>query len=123
MSTAAPSQPDRNQRRASLYRLIWRWHFYAGLFCIPFVLALSLSGSIYLFRPQIDALLDSPYNQVQAEAARRPLSEQVQAALALVPGGVLNAYQRPDRGHASAGRQGQIAVAGVRRSGDGQGAA
>ncbi|MGO3562008.1 PepSY-associated TM helix domain-containing protein [Pseudomonas helleri] len=96
MSTAAPSQPDRNQRRASLYRLIWRWHFYAGLFCIPFVLALSLSGSIYLFRPQIDALLDSPYNQVQAEAARRPLSEQVQAALALVPGGVLNAYQRPD---------------------------
>src|SRR5450830_914252 len=82
--------------RAGLYRLIWRWHFYAGLFCIPFVLALSLSGSIYLFRPQIDALLDSPYNRVQADAPRRPISEQVQAALALVPGGVLNAYQLPD---------------------------
>jgi len=82
--------------RAGLYRLIWRWHFYAGLFCIPFVLALSLSGSIYLFRPQIDALLDSPYNRVQADAPRRPISEQVEAALALVPGSVLNAYQLPD---------------------------
>ena len=59
--------------RAALYRLIWRWHFYAGLFCIPFILALSLTGSIYLFRPQIDALLDSPYNQVDATAARLPV--------------------------------------------------
>ena len=82
--------------RAALYRLIWRWHFYAGLFCIPFVLALSLTGSIYLFRPQIDALLDSPYNQVDAAAARLPVSEQVRAALAAVPGARLNAYQLPD---------------------------
>jgi uncharacterized iron-regulated membrane protein len=96
MTTSTPVPSDRNQRRAALYRLIWRWHFYAGLFCIPFVLVLSLSGSIYLFRPQIDALLDSPYNHILVEAARRPLSEQVQAALALVPGGVLNAYQLPD---------------------------
>ncbi len=82
--------------RAALYRLIWRWHFYAGLFCIPFILALSLTGSIYLFRPQIDALLDSPYNQVDAAAARLPVSEQVRAALAAVPGARLNAYQLPD---------------------------
>lgn len=82
--------------RAALYRLIWRWHFYAGLFCIPFILALSLTGSIYLFRPQIDALLDSPYNQVDASAARLPVSEQVRAALAAVPGARLNAYQLPD---------------------------
>ena len=96
MSTFTSAPTATSQRRSALYRLIWRWHFYAGLFCIPFVLALSLSGSIYLFRPQIDALLDSPYNHIRVEAARRPLGEQVQAALALVPGGVLNAYQLPD---------------------------
>lgn len=83
-------------RRAALYRLIWRWHFYAGLFCIPFVLALSLTGSVYLFRPQIDAWLDAPYNHVGADAPRRPVSEQVRAALAAVPGTVLNAYQLPE---------------------------
>ena len=29
------------------YRTIWRWHFYAGLFVLPFILLLSLSGSIF----------------------------------------------------------------------------
>ena len=28
--------------RMPLYRTIWRWHFYAGLFVIPFILILSL---------------------------------------------------------------------------------
>ncbi|MDF3931135.1 PepSY-associated TM helix domain-containing protein [Pseudomonas citronellolis] len=88
--------------RAALYRLIWRWHFYAGLFCIPFILALSLTGSVYLFRPQIDAWLDSPYNQVDANATRLPPSEQVRAALAAVPGARLNAYQLPEGPHDAA---------------------
>ena len=34
---------------AALYRTIWRWHFYAGLFVLPFILILSVTGSIYLF--------------------------------------------------------------------------
>ena len=42
------------------YRIIWRWHFYAGLFCLPFIVVLSLSGAVYLFKPQIDAFLDRP---------------------------------------------------------------
>ena len=24
------------------YRAVWRWHFYAGLFCIPFVIVLAM---------------------------------------------------------------------------------
>jgi uncharacterized iron-regulated membrane protein len=36
------------------YRTVWRWHFYAGLFCIPFVIWLATTGSIYLFKPQIE---------------------------------------------------------------------
>ena len=26
------------------YRALWRWHFHAGLFCIPFVIVLALTG-------------------------------------------------------------------------------
>lgn len=78
-----------------LYRLIWRWHFYAGLFCIPFVLWLATTGSIYLFKPQIEALLDRPYDRIEAALPRVPVSRQVAAALAVVPGGVLNAYELP----------------------------
>jgi uncharacterized iron-regulated membrane protein len=84
------------ERRArDVYRLIWRWHFYAGLFCIPFVLWLATTGSIYLFKPQIEALFDRPYDHVDALATRMPPSAQVAAALAAVPGGTLNAYELP----------------------------
>lgn len=39
------------------YRTVWRWHFYAGLFVIPFMLLLAITGSIYLFKPQLDTLM------------------------------------------------------------------
>lgn len=76
------------------YRLLWRWHFYAGLFCLPFVLWLACTGLIYLFKPQIEPLLEQRYAQVAA-APWQPVSAQVTAALAAVPGTVLNAYQVP----------------------------
>ena len=85
--------PDRRSRDA--YRLVWRWHFYAGLFCLPFVLWLACTGSIYLFKPQIEAWLDRPYDRIDAQAPRVAPSSQVAAALAVVPGGVLNAYELP----------------------------
>ena len=43
---------------ATAYRTIWRWHFYAGLLCLPLVLWLAVTGPIYLFKPQVDAWLD-----------------------------------------------------------------
>jgi uncharacterized iron-regulated membrane protein len=93
--------PDRRSRDA--YRLVWRWHFYAGLFCLPFVLWLACTGSIYLFKPQIEAWLDHPYDRIDAQAPRVAPSMQVAAALAVVPGGVLNAYELP-ASHTSAAR-------------------
>ncbi len=38
----------------TLFRTLWRWHFYAGLFVIPFVIVLATSGTVFLFKPQID---------------------------------------------------------------------
>ena len=76
---------------------VWRWHFYAGLFCVPFVLWLSLTGSIYLFRPQIEAWLDRPYAAVaDAAAPRATPAAQVAAAVRAVPGAVLHRYELPD---------------------------
>ena len=78
------------------YRTVWRWHFYAGLVCIPFVLWLATTGSLYLFKPQIDAWLDRPYDSLDTRGPSRPPSAQVEAALKAIPGGVLNAYQLPE---------------------------
>jgi uncharacterized iron-regulated membrane protein len=50
------------QQRNALYRTIWRWHFYAGLFVMPFILILSVTGAIYLFKPQIDRWEERKYH-------------------------------------------------------------
>jgi uncharacterized iron-regulated membrane protein len=85
-----------NKRRAwPSYRAVWRWHFYAGLFCIPFVLWLATTGSIYLFKPQVEAWLDRPYDHLALEGARASPQAIAEAALATVPGGRLNAYELP----------------------------
>ncbi len=78
-----------------LYRAVWRWHFYAGLFCIPFVLTLAISGAIYLFKPQIEAWIDRPQDSLRFDAPLAAPSAQVQAALAAVPGAVFSAYELP----------------------------
>ncbi|MDF4003128.1 PepSY domain-containing protein [Luteibacter sp. PPL552] len=80
--------------RGATYRMIWRWHFYAGLFCLPFIVWLSLTGMIYLFKPQIEPFLERSYAHVAHGPAQAPFV-QVAAALAAVPGGVLNAYELP----------------------------
>lgn len=77
------------------YRTVWRWHFYAGLFCIPFVLWLATTGSIYLFKPQIEAWLDRPYDRLAVDGARASPQAIVAAALTAVPGSALNAYELP----------------------------
>lgn len=36
------------------YRAVWRWHFYAGLLVMPFLMLLALTGGAYLFKDEID---------------------------------------------------------------------
>ncbi|MEI8361782.1 MAG: PepSY-associated TM helix domain-containing protein [Betaproteobacteria bacterium] len=83
------------------HNTIWRWHFYAGLFCIPFIFVLSISGAIYLFKPQVEAVLDQPYDQLIITGKRATVEAQVSAALAAVPGAALNAYVLPETQHSA----------------------
>ena len=43
-----------------LHRRIWRWHFYAGLVCLPFLTMMAVTGSLYLFKYEIEALVYRP---------------------------------------------------------------
>ena len=78
----------------TLYRTLWRWHFYAGLFVIPFILILSVTGAIYLFKPQIEAWEESSWRELPTENAVAP-SQQIGAALAIFPGARLHSYRLP----------------------------
>ena len=68
------------------YNAVWRWHFYAGLFCMPFVLWLAATGTIYLWKPQIEAWLERPYDTLVPAGPRASADAQARAALAAVPG-------------------------------------
>ena len=54
------------------YRAVWRWHFYAGVFVMPVLMLLALTGGLYLFKDEIDGFLYRDMIRVpavQAEAA------------------------------------------------------
>ena len=84
-----------SEKAGRLYRMLWRWHFYAGLFCIPFIIVLAITGTTYLFKPQIEAAFDRPYTNLTLSGPTSPPSLQVQAALKAVEGSSLKSYQLP----------------------------
>lgn len=86
------------------YLTIWRWHFYAGLLCIPILLVLSVTGTIYLFKPQLQAMELGKYQAMLPESSNPhlPISDQVTAALGHIPGSKFSAYELPPVGTTSA---------------------
>lgn len=49
----APSSPATAE--SALYRRVWRWHFYAGLICMPFLALMAVTGALYLFKDPIES--------------------------------------------------------------------
>jgi uncharacterized iron-regulated membrane protein len=72
------------QTKSSFYLTIWRWHFYAGLIFAPFICILAVTGSIYLFKPQIQQWMYHEYYYVEAQNEKLTASKQID--------GVLNKY-------------------------------
>jgi uncharacterized iron-regulated membrane protein len=77
------------------YRGLWRWHFHAGMLCIPFVIILAITGSIYVFKPQIDALADRAVDSLPVSGHRATGEQHIAAALASLPGSKLFVYEVP----------------------------
>jgi uncharacterized iron-regulated membrane protein len=77
------------------YRTLWRWHFYAGLFVMPFLIVLAVTGTIYCFQPQIEPLLYRHRLIVEPQATPKLSDEALLArAAAAVP-----AQARPSSAH------------------------
>lgn len=91
----------------AFYRAVWRWHFYAGLVCAPFLVILAVTGAIYLFNDEINDLVYPNLRLVPASATEIPLSEIARAAAASVPGGTVTRIDTPT----AAGRSVQVFVA------------
>lgn len=89
------AQAVRPQRSWPDYPAICRWHFYAGLFCLPFFCWLAITGSVYLFRPDVEAWLDRPYEALRIDMPRATPSSEARAAVAAMPGSTFSRYEPP----------------------------
>jgi len=88
---------EKTKQKIIDYRMFWRWHFYAGLVCIPFVIILSITGPIYLFKPQIEAAIDAKYDHLPFIGTPQSTEAMVKSAMAAVPGSCFKAIEvRPD---------------------------
>lgn len=94
-ASSGPATERPEPAGARWYNAVWRWHFYAGLFCIPFVLWLATTGTIYLWKPQVEALIERPYDHLAITGRAASPGDQVRAALAAVPGSSLQKYILP----------------------------
>lgn len=80
-------QSPANQGNTSLYRAIWRWHFYAGLLILPFMILMAVTGAAYIYRDEIDDWYHADLKFVEASGhTALPMSQQIDAALLAVPG-------------------------------------
>jgi len=84
----------------SLYQVVWRWHFIAGLLVLPFLVMMAITGGAYLFQPELDHMayhrMEDVSERVGPMAAPSVVIPKVEAALG---GRVLlfTSAPRPDR--------------------------
>ncbi|MBD9622311.1 PepSY domain-containing protein [Ensifer sp. ENS06] len=104
--TNAVDSPAATERGISLYRAIWRWHFFAGLLVIPFMISLALTGGLYLFNDEIDDTVFAYRNVVPVGAERMSPSAIVATAVESVPGSAAVSYRTP----AGADRSARVTV-------------
>lgn len=86
---------DKNERKpnGALYKTIWRWHFYAGVIVAPFLMILAITGSIYLFQPQIEQQLYQEYYEVTPSEEKISADQQIATVKKFYPEASVTSYR------------------------------
>jgi uncharacterized iron-regulated membrane protein len=93
-STIASLPSGSGAATTSFYALAWRWHFYSGLYVVPFLLTLAITGLVMVWFTGFQNRLGQNIH-ITPPAAVAPVSAQVQAALAAHPGATLKEVVTP----------------------------
>ncbi len=93
MSYSDAAQPA-NAAHQKLYRAVWRWHFYAGLFVAPFLMMLSVTGLLILWFTAI-APEYGDFLQVRNGGTPLTISKQAEAARVSYPDAKIGQYIAP----------------------------
>ncbi|EBA08011.1 PepSY-associated TM helix domain-containing protein [Sagittula stellata] len=85
---------DTQKRDRAFYFAAWRWHFYAGLYVIPFLLMLAVTGLVMLWIAYVQGIGDEKRSVIPGEVPL-PVSALQSAAEAAVPGSTASQYVAP----------------------------
>jgi uncharacterized iron-regulated membrane protein len=93
MTSQSPDQP-----LSGAFRAVWRWHFYASLLVLPFLMLMALTGALYLFADEIDGAVYRDLSRVEVRTATASPDRWVAAAETGLGGKVVNVLvpARPD---------------------------
>lgn len=75
----APAPSASHTTGGAFYRLVWKWHFLASLYVLPFMAMLAITGGIYLYKPQIENWLYEDRMHVELAGPALPLASQIAA--------------------------------------------
>lgn len=106
MDTTTTSETAGGGSESALYRRVWRWHFYAGLVCLPFLVLLSVTGGLYLFKDPIEAWIYRPLLTVDAKPGASLEAETLVARAVAVEPGTAVRFVAP----AAPGRSAEVGV-------------
>ena len=101
------AKQNQKQTNSSLYRTVWRWHLYAGLIFAPFLFILAVTGSIYLFKPQIEQVIYQDYYEVTPQGEKIAASAQIEKVKDLYPDAIIKKYHPGE----NATRSSEISIA------------
>ena len=69
-------------KNRKLNQWLWKWHFIAGILSVPFVLVLSVTGAIYLFKGEVETPYIANIQSIHNTPNEQLLSYQVQLEIA-----------------------------------------
>lgn len=94
------AQPTLNETQIkpvdwNLYKTVWRWHFYCGLIFLPFIMILCITGGIYLFQDEYEAMAYHELMNVEAGQNKLTDSQLLTIVKNQYPGHMIMLYKTP----------------------------
>lgn len=92
---AKPVAAKSSTKKPALYAAVWRWHFYAALYVLPFMFMLSITGMIYLYQKPIEDILYKDAINVEVKDYSQSFEIQARAITQAYPGARIRNFVPP----------------------------
>ena len=94
-ATGTPPSSDDVQRSSARWRSVWRIHFYSGMFAMPFLLLMAITGLVILYTQPIEDLSQADIRLVDRGDQMMSFDTQAAAVATAYPDAVLGDLTPP----------------------------